>query len=554
MPDSNGDTPRGLWSQVVNLATLLTRAPTLKVPIYQRPYTWGEREVRRLIQDLMHAFKSQMEFYFIGQIVFVKFPNGTLEISDGQQRLATLTMILAYVRDRLPQRAAHFQEYIIPKGGQPRLVLREDDVNFFWGYVQEPGHTSEMRKLGEIGIDSRDLMCLAVTTIENELRDSDRDLDAFMNYILRCATFNIVDADDRGCAATVYNTVNDRGLELSAADIIKCELLEKGGLSKEDADQAAKMWEKLEDDIGRWNFAKLLGLMPFLLMGGEMIAPSDLKAFRERVMASGGVRTFLFDRLKPYAEALRDILYLSVDIGPASEDVNRRIKMMKQINDDWAWAPAAIACLAEHKNSPENVQRFFQALDLFSWACDLSVIDNRRRAKRYADAANGANAAKAFLEGGPLWLSQAERNNLVSRLNRPFRRDHALRRRLMLRIEAAMKDGKHLTVRDNASVEHVLPLQGGGNWWGGRFNDKVRREEDANLLGNFVLITDKQNKACADKSFPDKRNIYFKTPGAPMFAVTRHIEPVHDWTHETIVARQYELVRTLCEDWGFSID
>src|SRR5262245_49984223 len=129
-----GDTPIGLNSQILNLGGVLTRKVSLKVPRYQRPFTWSDREVRQLIEDLRRAYKRGATFYFIGQIVLVK-NHGKLEISDGQQRLATLTMIMAYVRDRLPGRAKHFQQLVMD-GDQPRLMLRDEDAGFYRGYVQ----------------------------------------------------------------------------------------------------------------------------------------------------------------------------------------------------------------------------------------------------------------------------------------------------------------------------------------------------------------------------------------------------------------------------------
>ena len=66
------ETPRGLKSQILNIVGVLTRVVVLKVPRYQRPYTWGERHVQRLIQGLLQAYKSRTEYYFIGQIVLVR--------------------------------------------------------------------------------------------------------------------------------------------------------------------------------------------------------------------------------------------------------------------------------------------------------------------------------------------------------------------------------------------------------------------------------------------------------------------------------------------------
>ncbi len=542
-----GDTPLGLTSSIQNLEAVLTRK-VLKVPRYQRPYTWTEREVRELIQDLWRAFKRGATFYFIGQIVLVKNDHNELEISDGQQRLATLTMIAAYVRDRLPARAQHFQQLIMTDSGRrPRLVLRDDGSSFYRGYVQEPGHMQEMTRLDDIGVDARDLLCLAARTIATELQPmGDRELEAFMGFVAQRATFNVTDADERGGAAAIYNALNTTGLDLSAADNIKCDLLENSRLTSAEADAAAVKWEEQEEELGRASFAKLLNLMPFLLTGAELVSPGDLGAFREQVETSGGVRTFLFDKLPRYADALKDILNAAVDVGPASGDVNRRLRMM-MLFDEWRWAPAAIAFLAEHRGHPEKARKFFQALDRFTFACEFSIIDARERAARYAAAARFVGDEKALYGPEALGLTESERYKFIERLNYSSKRDRQ-RRILVIRLEAAMPGGSILTLHDDVTIEHILPKSGGQAWneW---FPDKVMRDEAAHLLGNMTLVTDRQNKAAKNSAYNVKRNVFFSTPGAPVHALTRDLQNVEDWTLDAIGARQERLVRILCVDW-----
>jgi hypothetical protein len=550
MAGAFGDTPIGLTSKILNFAGVLTRKPTLKVPRYQRPFTWAEREVRQLIEDLRRAFKRGATFYFIGQIVLVK-NHGKFEISDGQQRLTTLTMIMAYVRDRLPGRAKHFQQLIMD-GDQPRLMLREEDASFFWGYVQEPGQMStlaNMAKQGEIGVESKDLLAAAALTIETELEGmDDRELDAFMSYVARACTLNVVDADERGVAQTVFNTLNKRGSPLSGADIIKSDLIENSKLSDTDADAAARKWEQTEAMFERENFAKLLEMMPFLLTGEQILSPGDLAAFRTAVDRAGGVRTFLFEQLPRYAHALRAIFAGSVDVGAASAEVNRRIKMMKQV-EEWDWAPAAIAFLAEHSGEPERARKFFQALDRFTFACELSVIDNRVQESRYARAVKYCGDDKALYgPKGALELTENEYMKFLATLNKSRKRDRQ-RRLLLIRLEAAMPGGHLLQMTDDVTVEHILP-KAGGAWWNDRFPDAAMRTEASNLLGNLILVTFAQNTAAAAKPYHDKRKVFFNTPGAQIFALTRDIVGVEEWTMQAIERRHENLVRILCEDWG----
>lgn len=542
-----GETPLGLTSQILNLASVLTRKQSLKVPRYQRPYTWSEREVRQLIEDLRRAYKRGATFYFIGQIVLVK-NHGKLEISDGQQRLATLTMILAYVRDRLPGRAKQFQ-MLIMDGDHPRLLLREEDTNFYRGFVQEPGQMAALARHAEIGIDSKDLLCAAARTIETELRDvDDRELDSFMSYVARACTLNVVDADERGCAQTVFNTLNKRGSPLSGADIIKSDLLENSKLSNAEADAAARKWEQIEDMFEREHFAHLLYMMPFLLTGERLLSPGDLATFRNAVEGIGGVRAFLFDHLPRYAQALRQIFAGAVDVGPASAEVNRRVKMMKQV-EQWDWAPAAIAFLAEHASEHERARRFFQALDRFAFACELSVIDDRLQEGRYARMVKNSGDDKAlFGSKGALELTDTEHMKFLATLNRSRKRDRQ-RRLLLMRLEAAMPSGSLLEMTSDATVEHILP-KAGGPWWNERFPDSGMRTEASHLLGNLTLVTDAQNTAAGGKPYPDKRKIFFNTPGAPIHALTRDIVGIEEWSQQAIEERHERLVRILCEDWG----
>jgi Protein of unknown function DUF262/Protein of unknown function (DUF1524) len=549
-----GETPLGLASEIMNLAAILTRRAALKVPRYQRPFTWTEKEVRRLIQDLRRAYERGATFYFIGQIVLVKNQRGELEISDGQQRLSTLTMIIAYVRDRLPHRAEHYQHLIMTMDHgreRPRLILREEDASFFRGFVQEPGKMIELSKLDEIGSDSKDNLSLAAGAIASELLEvSDREIDDFLAYVCRCATFNVVDADERGSAATVYNTVNDRGLELSAADNIKCDLLENSRLGDGEADAAARKWEELEDRLGRRHFSTLLNLMPFLLTGEQLISPGDLGAFRAQVERSGGVHAFLFDKLPRYCEALLEIFNGAVDVGLASADVNRRLKLMMQL-DAWQWAPAALSFLAEHRGDADRAHRFFRALDRLAFASELSIVAPRNQEKRFARAAKFAgDDEQLFGQRGALELTDAEESKFIERLNHSPRKSRATRL-LLMRLEAAMEDGSVLTLVDDATVEHILPRRG-APWWTERFPDRVLREDAANVLGNLLLITDRQNKEADNKSFPEKLNVYFNFPDAPIHALTRDIEGIGEWTLNAIGARQERLVRILCDDWDLA--
>lgn len=543
-----GETPLGLVSNIYNLAIVLTREGGLRVPRYQRAYTWTDHEVRKLIQDLWRAFQRRASFYFIGQIVLVKNDHGKFEITDGQQRLATLTMIVAYVRDRLPGRAAHFQQLIM-NGENVRLELRKQERAFFRGHVQEPGQMHNLARQEKEQAETRDLLIDAAATIASELESvTDRELDGFMSYVARCCTLNVVDASERGCAQTVFDALNMISSPLSGADIIKSDLLENSDLTEEEAEAAALVWEEHESQFKREEFANLLEWMPFLLTGEQLIAPGDLAAFRGAIHRAGGIKHFLNDALPRYANALRDIFNCSVEVGSASDDVNRRLHVMKEL-PRWHWAPPAIAFLANHAHEHKRAGRFFRGLDRLAFANEINATDKRRQDKRYAEIVRNVHDDKALYgPGKPLELTPRERNLFIDQLDRPRPRDH-MRRLLVFRIEAALPGGHLLTIRDNATIEHIMPAKG-GHEWEQICPNKGERTKLANLLGNFTLLTQKQNEKAGNQGFAAKREIYFKTPGAPIHKLTEDIAEVKQWTREDIERRHDRLMNVLCRDWG----
>ena len=86
-------------TEVLGIGTLLARSQ-LGVPEHQRVYSWKDAEVEELWQDILAAFKDEPEGYFLGQIVLGDdddLEDGRDSIIDGQQRLATTSLLVAVV-------------------------------------------------------------------------------------------------------------------------------------------------------------------------------------------------------------------------------------------------------------------------------------------------------------------------------------------------------------------------------------------------------------------------------------------------------------------------
>jgi hypothetical protein len=545
--------PLGLSARILNLTSLFSTGPALRIPAYQRPYTWTAVEVAALMSDLLAAFERRAPYYFVGHIVFVRTDNGALEVADGQQRLATFIMFLAYVRDHLPARKESLGALLLVEGSGgkalPKLHLRRADAPFFLTYVQIPGSLTRMRAAEGEQPDSQALMCQAVATIEETLSElSPETLDSFVRFVVQSATFDVMIADERGGAATIFPTMNNRGRSLSGPDILKQELLERSGLDEAGADEAAQLWEGLEDRLGRAAFEELVSdILPLVLAEEPLRAPGDLNVLRQAIEKRSSPQAFLKEHLPRYGAALVQLRKFSVQAGEMSDAVNRSVRKLMMLPDKM-WLPLAVAYLADHRGSPARIARFFKALEPLALATYLGSLRADRAEGRYARIRRLLGDETRLFAPSMLILSDAEQKALVEKFNKQHTREAGHRRVILLWLNAAMPNGEILTLEADANVEHVLPLRCSKEWRE-VFPDEKQREEMSKLLGNFVLISAEKNNRVGNAGFGAKKKAYFdQSDGEPIYAVTRDIEGVTTWTPDVVRARHERLVARLSQD------
>ena len=119
----------------------------LRVPPHQRDYSWtSDRHVVTLFQDLAKAIANNDQSYFLGTIVTIPDSSGRLEFIDGQQRLATITILLhemrRYLLDKDPLIAEDIKSFLTyterdKRAILPRMSLNLADNEFFIAMLAE---------------------------------------------------------------------------------------------------------------------------------------------------------------------------------------------------------------------------------------------------------------------------------------------------------------------------------------------------------------------------------------------------------------------------------
>ena len=270
--------PKEIKSEKILLKDIFSKI-WFRIPEYQRPYIWGQDEIDDLIDDLRfaHSEKPEQE-YFLGSFVYQSKKAGSTpgqefdenDLLDGQQRMTTLLMLFACIRDlsNNPKVKASCQRSIfqegddideIPERTRIAFAIRQEVQDFVDEFIKTKDGTARENDLEDISDKTMDPsvrnMARAVLKIREELSkliDSDENplnLDEFIRFIRNHLLLIYVATENLDDAFRLFTILNDRGVPLRNSDILKAQNL--GELTNEvEKVKYAKLWEEAESELG----------------------------------------------------------------------------------------------------------------------------------------------------------------------------------------------------------------------------------------------------------------------------------------------------------------
>ena len=257
------ETEGGIEFEVIGIAEAIKRNRFI-VPPNQREYSWiKDAQVKELLQDISNSIRNPYRPYFLGTIVLTKGKNGQLEIADGQQRLATTTMILAAIRDwyRSKGDALMVQSiendflFTIDRREReriPKLTLNLDDNEFFKNFILEPKHNKVQQQMVR---RSHKLINQAFLSITDFIANLDKQhgdnstkevLNDWMDYLSQKANVVKLVVSDAENAFMMFETLNDRGLKTSQVDLVKNHIFK---ISDSRLSEAQKLWSSMRGAV-----------------------------------------------------------------------------------------------------------------------------------------------------------------------------------------------------------------------------------------------------------------------------------------------------------------
>jgi Protein of unknown function DUF262/Protein of unknown function (DUF1524) len=535
----------------------------LVVPSNQREYSWTERQVVQLFQDFAKAIADDEPGYFLGTIVTIPRATGNLEVVDGQQRLATTAILLAAIRDYLKGKEEVLVESINnefltgidrnKRARVPKLRLNVDD-NHLSGWIiarptgeQEPATTRDSHALlKQAYSEATKHVRNIVSTLDP--KDHGDLLNTWVSFVEHRALVVLLRVPNDANAYKMFETLNDRGLRTSQADLIKNYLF---GRSGERIQEVQTKWaymrgalESLEEENITIDFLRhaLIAIRGFVreaqvfdvvqdMVKGEQAAITFSSTLE--VLANAYVATF-----NPENEKWNGY----------PDTVRKAIEVFNLLNIK-PMRPLLLAIAA--KFSPKEAALAFQFI--ISLGVRLLIASSTRSGSVELPVAAAANEifTNKIETAAVLRKKLADITPVNDEFKMAFETTRVskaqLARYYLRSLEMAAKGESEpwFMPTDDRSVinlEHVLPKKPDGNW--PQFTD----DEVAlytNRIGNQALLRASDNSELKSTAFSDKKKIYGQSP----YVLSSQIAGLGDWTGAAISQRQKALAELALKAW-----
>lgn len=521
------------------------------IPDYQRPFAWEENNFQDLIDDLISA--NGGEQYFLGTLVLHKQPEkNTYHVVDGQQRLTSLLILIACIRDLItdPQYKKNLQGKIVQEENKvdgipemPRISVK--DRQTFREIVLEESGTNKKYKEDQLA-EPQTRYIQAIKIFKEALgKFTEEELQKFVQFINQRCTVIYLSTSTFSDAFRLFTIVNDRGRQLRRIDILKAQNISPDAIAIEATrDKVAKQWETMENEIGEVNFESILFSMRMILVKEkpqeDLLAEFDKRVFGKGLLIKG--EKFV-DEIKIYCDLYRQIFtdkdYLS------KEDPNYlKYKAMIHIMDSEFEASEWRACLMyfAKKFSGASFYEFMLAVEkiyLSQWCGGV------RKDERFGDYAKILRSIEQEGKAEDVIKDlKFNRQAIFAAVSSKSLYGVRYAKYFLLRLEVLSTENDVYKEMNAKSIEHVFPQNPSANSEWGRDPDFKEHQQVVNSLGNLVLLSKSKNSSASNNDFAIKKDKYLKDR---MSDYPRSLKITHEdsWTIAKIKAATTELSQVI---------
>ncbi|OGR22267.1 MAG: hypothetical protein A2277_20140 [Desulfobacterales bacterium RIFOXYA12_FULL_46_15] len=552
---------------------LLGNGLSYHVPPFQRDYSWAEDEWDDLWQDILGLFESDGEpAHYMGYLVLQSADSKRFDIIDGQQRITTLSvMILAalgHLQDliaagadadnnakRKEQLQSSYISYLDPVSLVPRskLELNRHNNRFYQTYLVP------LDKLPQRGLNaSEHLLRKAFLWFKERIKsrcgstvESGKNLAAFLDALVDKLFFTVITVTDELNAFKVFETLNSRGVRLSATDLLKNYLfsvISTQNTHETELKALEDRWERIVGLLGSESFPEFLRV--YWNSRNRLVRKSDLfKTIRKRITSRDAAFDLLrsLDQSAAIYAALRD-----PQDALWNSDEKNTLEQLLMFNVRQPLA-MLMACHEKfHEQDKAAFTRIMKAVGVVSFRynviCNLQAHEQERlyndiahkvSSGVYAQPSNVIHAiGDVYPHDDRFKAAFAEKE-----LQTTNSRNKKVARYILFEIER-QRSGQDLDFESAAySLEHILPEHPSEAW---AYIEESKQDRLIYRIGNLTPLETAGNKAIGNGDYASKRQVYHTS----VFQITKAVAEHYDtWDEQKIEARQKQLASVAAGIW-----
>ena len=554
----------------VRLTVLLEGPKQFIVPVFQRDYSWGTKHCLQLWKDIVRVGSdANTKAHFVGSVVYVAAEENSAKITrwlliDGQQRLTTVSLLLAALRNRVPAEEPESEHPVDDDGLPTRLELEDYYLRNTHG-KGDRRHKLHLRRADQETmaaiVDAKECPAGASERIRENLEFFDEqlnnvDLELVYRGIKKLVAVDVCLTRGQDDPQMIFESLNSTGLDLTQADLIRNFVL-----MRQDEELQTRLyedyWQPIEQAFGaryRTDFDKFvrdyltLQLKPSKQLKADEIY-QNFRTYFYGVEGSDPVEDTLAElkRFGTYYVAFS----LVQEENPALKVALRRLRLLVEVA-----SPLVLKlydCYSRAKTLP--VKDFVTAVELlesYVFRRSVCAMQTRNLAQIFASLAYRIKEDAPLLSLKVALRRQGKKRRFPSDVE--FRealetRDVYDMRNCHYLLDRLENESKEKIDTERFTIEHVMPQNESlSAEWQAMLGEDWQKVQQLWLhrLGNITLTG--YNPEYSDRSFADKKTIAGGFNDSPL-RLNRFIREQDRWTATEMDERGRQLAKKAVTIW-----
>ncbi len=575
----------------------------LLVPLFQRPYVWKQEDNWEPLWDSIKIVADRrlagdnVRPCFLGAIVLEQLKTETGEVGvrrviDGQQRLTTLQLAIAAIRDICKAKGSksyheafkRLSENFDPSKKTPESIFK------VWPTNVDREHFRRTMTAGSIELLEGQCNVKAGTKNfghlipncykyfhnqvlewldEGERESLDDRLKILYSAIQEDLVLVVVDLGEGDDPQLIFETLNALGTPLQPADLVKNFLFHQAqdqGAKIEDL--YAHIWRPFDDKVSYWREEVRQGRLKWsridlylahylTLLRKDVVSMTHLFAEFREYFTNGNDATAEdhIRQLRNYAD-----VYHGFDQYPEDSREGLFFNRLEALDTSMV-IPVLLETLRE-PGSNEDKDLFLDYLESYlvrRAVCCLTYKNYNRLfvelIKHLSSTSFSAPELLTFLltrKGESAgWPTDDEFREAFCGYKVYTRMKRSRTRMVLEAIERELRDGKseNISIREKLTIEHIMPKEWRPNWPlpnDTPLEDLMKRDEMLNHFGNLTLVTKKLNPALSNAPWIEKKAAIMQHSA---LALNRKLQPASQWDETTIADRSEEMFQLALKIW-----